>query len=224
MPFGLCNALAVFQHLMNDIFRHLFMEGIMIYLDDILIHNNSIARVRELTLEVLRILDKYDLYVKPEKCEWEQLEVEYLGMMVSEAGIQMDKGKANAIKEWPIPKNLRQLQQFIGFTNFYRRFIKDWSKICRGMNDLTKKDVKWQWNETAQKSFELLKAQFEGASILVHADPTRQFLIEADASDFTIGRILSQEGKDRHIHVMAMSWPCHMVSYGLIGGSAGGCA
>ena len=69
MPFGLCNAPAVFQHLMNDIFRHLFMEGIMIYLDDILIHNNSITRVKELTLEVLRILDKYDLYVKPEKCE-----------------------------------------------------------------------------------------------------------------------------------------------------------
>ena len=109
MPFGLCNAPAVFQHLMNDIFRHLFMEGIMIYLDDILIHNNSITQVRELTLEVLCILDKYDLYVKPEKCDWEQLEVKYLGMMVSEVGIQMDKEKMNAIKECPIPKNLRQL-------------------------------------------------------------------------------------------------------------------
>jgi len=89
---------------------------------------------------------------------------------------------------------------FIGFANFYRRFIKDWSKICKGMNDLTKKDVKWQWNKAAQKSFELLKAQFEGASILIHANSTRQFLIEADASEFAIGGILSQEGKDGHIH------------------------
>jgi len=116
----------------------------MIYLDDILVHHKTKPRVIELTLEVLRILDEHDLYVKPEKCEWEVPEVEYLGMVVSEAGIQMDKGKTDAIKEWPIPKNLRQLQQFIGFANFYRRFIKDWSKICKGMNDLTKKDVKWQ--------------------------------------------------------------------------------
>src|ERR1700692_3089861 len=99
------------------------MEGIRIYLDDILIHNNSITRVRELTLEVLGILDKYDLYVKPKKCDWEQLEVEYLGMMVSESGIQMDKGKTNAIKEWPIPKNFRHLQKFIGFSHYIRRFL-----------------------------------------------------------------------------------------------------
>ena len=99
-------------------------------------------------------------------------------MVVSEDGIQIDAGKTNAIKEWSIPKNLRQLQQFIGFANFYQRFIKYWLKICSGMNDLLKKDVKWEWNEKAQKSFELLKAQFEGASILIHVDTTKQFQIK----------------------------------------------
>src|SRR5258708_25637665 len=121
-------------------------------------------------------------------------------MIASEKGVKMDAGNTNAIKAWPAPKNLRQLQQFIGFVNFYQRFIEDWSKLCKGMNDLLKKDVKWHWNENAQKSFELLKAQFEGTSILIHVDTTKQFLMETDASDFAIGGIFSQRGNDTRIN------------------------
>src|SRR5258708_26153005 len=189
MPFGLCNAPAVFQHFMNDIFRPLMIKRIAIYLDDILNGALQIIQLRETTMEVLQILDENDLYAKPSKCKWEVPEVEFLGMIASEKGVKIDTGKTDAIKEWPALKNLRQLQQFIGFANFYWKFIEDWSKLCRGMNDLLKKDVKWHWNENTQKSFKLLKAQFEGASILIHADTTKQFLMETDASDFAIGRI-----------------------------------
>src|SRR5258708_28096833 len=121
---------------MNDIFCPLMIKRIAIYLDDILNSAKKISQLRETTIEVLQILDENDLYAKPSKCKWEVLEVEFLGMIASEKGVKMDAGKTDAIKEWPTPKNLRQLQQFIGFSNFYRRFIQDWSKLCRGMNDL----------------------------------------------------------------------------------------
>src|SRR5258708_31386220 len=146
MPFGLCNALAVFQHFMNDIFRPLMIKRIAIYLDDILNGAKQISQLRETTMEVLQILSDNDLYAKPSKCKWEVPEVEFLGMIASEEAVKMDAGKTDAIKEWPAPKNLRQLQQFIGFANFYRRVIQDCSKLCRGMNDLLKKNVKRHWN------------------------------------------------------------------------------
>src|SRR5258708_26059742 len=200
MPFGLCNTPAVFQHFMNNIFRPLMIKRIVIYLDDILNGAIKIPQLRETTMEVLQILDENNLYAKPSKCKWEVPEVEFLGMIASEKGVKMDAGKTDAIKEWPAPKNLQQLQQFIGFANFYRRIIKDWSKLCRGMIDLPKKDVKWHWNKNTQNSFELLKAHFHGASMLIHTDTTKQFLIEIDTSDFAIGRILSKMGNDTHIH------------------------
>ena len=120
----------------------------------------------------------------------------YRCMITPKAEVQGDLEKRNATKEWPIPKNLRQLQQIIGFAK--ERFTRVWLKMCKGMNNL--KDVIWQRNKTTRKSFELLKAQFEGASILVYANQRRQFLTEADMSDFNIGGGLLQEGIDENIH------------------------
>src|SRR5258708_36503046 len=106
MLFGLCNAPAVFQHFMNDIFRPLIIKRIAIYLDDILNGAIKISQLRETTMEVLQILDENNLYAKPSKCKWEVPKVEFLHMIASEKGVKIDAGKTNVIKEWPAPKNL----------------------------------------------------------------------------------------------------------------------
>src|SRR5258708_10010597 len=130
MPFGLCNAPAVFQHFMNDIFRPLMIKRIAIYLDDILNSAMKILQLRETTMKVLQILHENNLYAKPSKCKWEVPKVEFLGMIASEKGVKMDAGKTDAIKEWPAPKTIRQLQKFIWLANYYRKIIKDCSRLC----------------------------------------------------------------------------------------------
>lgn len=203
MPFGLCNAPAVFQHLMNDIFGDMLDHGVVIYLDDIMVYGKTIEEVEALTREVLRRLRKHGLFVKPEKCEFEKLEAEYVGLFVSEQGIKMDPHKTDAIAEWPAPKSVKELQMFLGFANYYRRFITNFSKICRQMHNLLKKDTKYIWGDLQQLSFEQLKYEFTKAPVLIHPDPKKQFFVETDASGYAMGGQLSQVGADGRRHPVA---------------------
>ena len=142
MFFGLCNSPATFQALMNHIFADLIAEGkVAVYLDDILIWSNDLASHRKIVHEVLARLAQYDLYLRPEKCEFERSEIEYLGLLIREGQVGMDPGKVKAVADWPTPKNLKDVRGFIGFANFYRRFIKDFSKLACPLHDLTKKEV-----------------------------------------------------------------------------------
>jgi hypothetical protein len=142
MFFGLTNLPATFQSLMNSIFADLIAQGkVAVYLDDILIWSSTLDKHRKIVHEVLHHLQTYDLYLRSEKCEFEQPKVDYLGLVISHGRVSMDPVKIEAVVNWPIPESLKEVQSFIGFANFYRRFIKDFSKICRPLHDLSKKDV-----------------------------------------------------------------------------------
>ena len=158
MFFGLTNSPATFQTMMNDIFRDLIMEGVVVvYLDDILIFTETIEEHRKVTQRVLRILQEHKLFLKPDKCEFEKTKVEYIGVIVSHNSVEMDPVKIAGVAEWPTPTNKKEVQSFLGFTNFYRRFIQDFSHHTRPLFDLTKSDVKWKWSSEVQSAFDSLK-------------------------------------------------------------------
>jgi hypothetical protein len=129
--FGLCNAPATFQTFMNHIFQDMVDEGhVVVYLDDILIFTDNLTLLNKLTHEVLSHLDKFNLYLKPEKCSFAQTTIDYLGLVISEGQITMDPAKVKGITEWPTPTSVKQVQAFLGFCNFYRRFIHNYSTMA----------------------------------------------------------------------------------------------
>ena len=138
MPFGLCNALATFQRFMQDIFTNLLDVYVVIYLDDILIYSNDPSKHQEHVKEVLHRLRKHRLYAKAEKCEWSTQLVKYLGFRLGPDGLSMDLAKVQTILDWPEPHKVKDIQAFLGFANFYRRFIHDYSATtCQGHSTLT---------------------------------------------------------------------------------------
>jgi len=129
MPFGLTNAPGAFQRFMNDIFADMLDVCVVVYLDDILIYSSDKKTHAKQVKEVLRRLRKHKLYAKPEKCEFHKEKVEYLGYILTPDGLFMDPAKVKTIQDWPEPRRVRDVQSFLGFANFYRRFIFNFSDI-----------------------------------------------------------------------------------------------
>ena len=197
MFFGLTNSPATFQTMMNDIFRELIMEGVVVvYLDDILIFTETLEEHRSVTRRVMELLQKHKLFLKPDKCEFEKTTVEYLGVVISHNSVEMDLVKVAGVTDWPAPTNKKEVQSFLGFINFYRRFVQDFSHHARPLFDLTKNEVKWKWSEPEQSAFDSLKKVVSSAPILMSPDNSRPFRIEADSSDFATGAVLSQQSPD----------------------------
>jgi hypothetical protein len=134
--------------------------------------------------------------LKPDKCEFEKTKVEYLGVIISHNSIEMDPVKIAGVTEWPTPTSKKEVQSFLGFTNFYRQFIRDFSHHARPLFDLTKNDVKWHWSTKEQSAFDALKGQITSAPILSSPDNSSPFRIEADSSDFATGAVLSQQSTE----------------------------
>ena len=154
MKFGLCNAPATFQTFMNNIFKDMIDAGqVIVYLDDILIFTEDLTTLKDLSSEVLKCLEKYDLYLKPEKCSFTQTSIEYLGIIISEGQIRMDPAKVKGITDWPTPRTVKQVKAFLGFCNFYRKFIKNFSDIACTLFDLTRKEVPFIWASPQETSF-----------------------------------------------------------------------
>src|SRR6266700_2430793 len=161
MFFGLTNSPATFQTMMDDIFEELITDGIVVvYLDDILIFMETIEEHRKITRRVLELLEKNKLYLQPDKCEFERTTIEYLGVIISHNSIAMDPVKVAGVAEWPELTNKKEVQSFLGFTNFYRCFIQDFSQHTRPLFDLTKKDEKWHWGADKQSAFNGLKRNY----------------------------------------------------------------
>ena len=204
MPFGLCNAPATFQHFVNDIFRDWLDIFVIVYLDDILIFSTSLEQHREHVRNVLGRLRQHGLYVKAEKCEFERSSIPFLGLIISTEGIEMDPQKVSAMLDWPPPSDKKGVQRFVGFANFYRKFIKGFSHIITPITQLTKKSVRFQWTPEAQSAFLVLKKLFTSAPVLNHPDPTLPYLLEVDASEVAVGAVLSQrQGTKDLIHPIA---------------------
>ncbi|SJL13333.1 uncharacterized protein ARMOST_16773 [Armillaria ostoyae] len=205
MFFGLTNSPATFQWMMNDIFKDLIASGkVTIYLDDILIFTKDLGEHRRIVRQVLQKLRENKLFLKAEKCEFEVLETEYLGVIISEGQVRMDPVKLAGIAEWPTPTKKKELQSFLGFTNFYRKFIKNYSKVVRALTQLTG-NAEWTWGAAQNQAFQQLKKQMAEDVILAIPTPNGRFRVEADASNGAIGAVLSQEqdGKWRPVAFMS---------------------
>ncbi|SJL15452.1 uncharacterized protein ARMOST_18950 [Armillaria ostoyae] len=205
MFFGLTNSPATFQWMMNNIFKDLISEGkVTIYLDDILIFTKDLDEHRRIVRRVLQKLRENKLFLKAEKCEFEVLQTEYLGVIISEGQVRMDPVKLAGIAEWPTPTKKKELQSFLGFTNFYRKFIKNYSKVVRALTQLTG-NAEWTWGAAQNQAFQQLKKQMAEDVILAIPNRIGRFRVEADASNGAIGAVLSQEQEGRWRPVAFMS-------------------
>jgi len=143
MYFGLINFPATFQTMMNNLFRDLINQGDMVtFIDDILVATDTEEGHNELVEEVLKRLEKNDLFVKPEKYKWKVREVEFLEVVIGPKGVEMQREKIEGVLNWPAPKNIKEVQKFLGLTNYYRRFIKNFAKIAAPLHMLVRKEQK----------------------------------------------------------------------------------
>ena len=205
MSFGLCNAPGTFQRLMNDVFMP-FMKGkdrfLIVYLDDIVIFSKTKEEHQSHVRQVLDTLRKNKLYPNPKKCMFLREEIDFVGHVVGHGLVKMDPEKISAVRDRAIPKNPTEVRSFLGLANYYRRFIRDFSKIAGPLHDLTS-NTKFEWTEKHDKAFNELKARLTEEPVLILPDFGKEFRIMTDASNDAIGAVLSQKGSDGREHPIA---------------------
>ncbi|KAH9270160.1 hypothetical protein BASA83_007677 [Batrachochytrium salamandrivorans] len=203
MPFGLANAPAQFQRMMNSLFRHMISKFVLVYLDDIVVYSDNLEDHKEHVRQVLQILKDNNLFCKAEKCHFYQTEIKYLGYIISPNGTSMDPSKISAVQDWPAPKKVRELQVFLGFTNFYRALVSGYSDITCHLTKLLKKDVPFSWGPEQEASFKRLKDAFARPGFLAHPNDEQPFILETDASDFAISGVLHQHDQSNTLRPVA---------------------
>ena len=204
MFFRMTNSPVTFQRMMNKIMRDLINEGkVAVFVDDVLVGTDSEKGHNEIVAEVLKQLEENDLYVKPEKCLWKTNKVNFLGVVMGQGKIEMEEDKVAGVLNWPIPRMVRDIRKFLGLTNYYRQFIKNFAALAKPLNMLTRKDEKWKWEEAQQKAFKQLKGIFTTRPLLVAPDLDKEFRVKADASNFAAGGVLSIKCKDNKWRLVA---------------------
>jgi len=178
--------------MMNEILRDMINEGkVAAFVDNVLVGTEAEEGHNKVVEEVLRRLEENDLYVKPEKCVWKARKVPFLGVVMGEGKVEMEEDKVEGVLKWPMPQCVRYVRKFLGLTNYYRRFVKNFAKVALPMNRLTRKDEKWKWGEEQQAAFEQLKSVFTTRPVLATPELDKEFRVEADASNFATGGVLS---------------------------------
>ena len=192
MPFGLTNAPATFQAFIDNVLAEYLDEFVLVYIDDILVYSDTFEEHVEQVRKVLKKLEQAGLRLKMSKCSFHQKRVKFLGFIISDQGIEMDPEKVKSIIEWPTPTTKKEVQSFLGFANFYRRFIKDYSKTAAPLTGLTRNDVAFAWSPEAEASFRKLQKQFVSAPMLHQFNPELPIKVHTDASDGALGAVISQ--------------------------------
>ena len=193
--------------MMDEIFRDMRNERwLIIYMDDIFIYTRTLLDNIHCTKRVLQRLRENDLFCKPEKCEFWKEHVEYLGLIIEENKLEMDPVKLKGIADWPPPTTIKEVRSFLGFGNYYRQFIPGYGDLTKPLNDLLKKDVKFEWTEEQQFVFEMMKKKFQESPVLQMPDPTKPFVLETDASKYASGAVLRQQDTNGDWH------PCGYLS------------
>ena len=203
LPFGLTGGPSTWQHYINDVLWKFLNDFCTAYLDDILIYSKNRKEHSTHVRKVLERLRAAGLQADIDKCEFFVTETKYLGLIISVDGIRMDPAKIKAIMEWNTPTNLKHVRSFIGFCNFYRRFIKSFSKIAKPLNALAKKNTVFAWDSACDVAFRELKSRVLEAPILCHFDREKQCYLETDSSDTVNGGVLSQKQDDGLLHPIA---------------------
>ena len=240
MPFGLTNAPATFQRLMEKCMGDLNLKQCLVYLDDIIVYSETFEGHLQRLAAVLTRLREYGLKLKPNKCCLFQKEVKYLGHVISEKGVATDPAKTEALRNWPAPKDVPELRSFLGFAGYYRRFVKDYSKITRPMTALLGGPVKkkrgkakktgkstapaipWKWTTECQEAFDQVKEILCSEPVLAFADFSKIFYLNTDASTSGLGAALYQiqDGKERVVAYASRSlnpseknYPAHKLEF-----------
>ena len=202
LPFGLTNSPPTFQHLMEKVLKGLTWDKVLVYLDDIVVlakdgFDEAISNL-QCVFDRLRIAN---LKLKPKKCTLFQRQVQFLGHVVSDNGVSCDPEKLAAVREWKEPTNVSEVRSFLGFANYYRRFVQSFAHVASPLTDLTKKDVPFHWGSECQEAFDLLKQKLIDAPVLAYpsTDPQDIWILDTDASQFAIGAVLSQIHEDMEI-------------------------
>ena len=192
MPFGLQGAPSSFQRLMNHIFREELNVFALVYLDDIIVFSRTLEEHFRNLETVFRRLREAGLKLKLKKCSFEKNSVPYLGHIVSADGLATDPKKISAMTNFPPPRNVKQLQTFLGLTNYYRRFVPNFAQVAHPLTELTKKDIEFVWSDTQQQAFQALKDRLVPSPVLAFSDFTEPFIVCTDACDYGVGAVLAQ--------------------------------
>ena len=195
MPFGLCNAPAYFVDLMNRVFRGVLNKFVLVFIDDVLIYSKSKPEHEKHLEQVLEILRKNVFKAKFSKCVFWQEEVKFLGHVVSEKGISVDLRKITAIQDWKQPTTPIEVRSFMGLASYYRKFVKDFSKISSPLTKLTKKHEKFKWTSDCEEAFQELKSKLTTAPVLTIIDGNQDLTVWTDASIRGLGAVLMQRGQ-----------------------------
>ena len=210
MPFGLTNAPAVFQALVNYVLRDMLNRFVFVYVDDMQIFSRS---TQENVLHVCQVLQRFlanQLVLKAEKCEFHRSTIPLLGYIIFAGSVQMDPGKMRVVVDWPQPTSKVQLQPFLGFANLYGCFFQGYSTLASPLSALTSPKVPFTWSPGSDQAFFDLKHKFTITPIIIHPDPSRQFVVEVDTSHIGVGAVLSQHSaQDQKLH------PCAFLSHRL---------
>uniref|UniRef100_A0A670JY26 Gypsy retrotransposon integrase-like protein 1 n=1 Tax=Podarcis muralis TaxID=64176 RepID=A0A670JY26_PODMU len=194
MPFGLQNGSHCFQAFMHHVLAGLLYKKCVCFLDDILIFSESQEAHEGDVKEVLQRLREHRLYAKLEKCQFDMTEVDFLGYKLSDKGLAMDSTKVRSVLDWKSPRNRKEVQKFVGFANFYRKFIKGFAMETAAITDtLSSKKKKFTWTDQAEQSFRRLKRLFASEEQLLHVNPSKPMRVETDASDRAVGAVLLQQ-------------------------------
>lgn len=203
MPFGLCNAPATFQRMMQHVLGDLIYTKAPVYLDDVNIHSETFEQHLLDLQEVFDLIRKANLKLSKEKCHFCKDEIEFLGYVVGKDGIKTDEKKIEKVRNFPRPKDITQLRGFLGLSGYYRRFVKDYSKWCKPLTTLLQKDQPYVWGKDQQKAFETIKQKLITSPVLIYPDFNKPFRLYTDASGIALGAVLQQKAEDGKEHPVA---------------------
>ena len=208
MPFGLCNAPATFQRLMDSVILPEYRDFIETYIDDLMTHSSTFDDHLKHLEVLLNALRKHKLVVKLSKCKFAQKEVKFLGHVIAQNSIKTNPEAVEAIKAWQHPsdsgkKAVTAVRSFLGMAGWYRKFIPRFADIARPLFNLTKKDAKWEWTPECQSAFEQIRDSLTAAPVLAVADPNKPYILHTDASDHAMGAILMQDDENGEPHPIA---------------------
>ena len=189
MGFGLTNAPATFSMMMNNILRPFLRKSVVDFLDDMLIYSRTLEEHVRHVREVLQTLRKNKLFCKPAKCVFGAGSVKFLGYVVSGFSLAPDEEKVAAVKNWPVPRTVSEIRRFLGFANFFRRFIKNYSDVARPLEELTGWHTRFTWSPSCQVAFDRSKGLLLSAPVLKLADASKPFRVITDASDCAVGGV-----------------------------------
>ncbi|KMQ82914.1 enzymatic polyprotein endonuclease reverse [Lasius niger] len=198
MQFGLKNAPATFQRLMDNVLSGLQGNELFVYMDDIVIYARSLKEHEVKFNKLMQRLRTANLKLQPDKCEFLRHEVAYLGHIIGADGVKPDPNKIKSIAEFPTPKTEKNIKQFLGLAGYYRRFIPQFSKTAKPLTDLLKKNNTFNWQQRQSEAFNILKTALCSEPVLQYPDFTKSFILTTNASGYAIGGVLSQGqiGKD----------------------------